>query len=236
MLSKTASSRTEAAAVQPPLVFVNSNSKFSATRSNRHIVATHIGKYHRNRSKPSQSRGNHMDRTTSRTRTPSIRTSTDVAQMVNEDNSTLPHTRYPLPPARHNMNLLLEPHRLDPFHTTSVFVTPQMEPIFMYYFKTIMPVVEPVLGERNLYQQWLFPFTMAEPALFYAILACMAHDIEQASGPGFGFPTRRTLYAEYSQYKLRATRALNERLADPRKAADSSTLMAVHFLLWEEVS
>ncbi|KIW11830.1 hypothetical protein PV08_09103 [Exophiala spinifera] len=220
--------------MQQPLVFVHSEPGLRETKTNRRIVAAHIGKYHRNRSKPSQSRGKAAISSTFNTRAASLGTKNDATRTEDEDACILSHPRY-IPTSSPGMNLSLEPHRLDPFQTTSVCLTPQMEPIFMYYFNTIMPVVEPVLGERNEYQQWLFPFAMSEPALLYAILSCMAHDIEQASGPGFGFPTRRSLYTERSQYKLRATRSLNECLADPIRAVKSSTLMAVHFLLWDEI-
>jgi hypothetical protein len=134
-----------------------------------------------------------------------------------------------------SLNMQIEPDRLDPFQTSTVLLTPQMEPLFLYYFSTIMPVVEPALNERDEYQRWLVPLAMSEPALFYALIGCMAHDLEQASSPGSGHPARRSMHVERSQYGLRATRSLNEALKDALQAQKPSTLMAVHFLLWQEV-
>lgn len=41
--------------------------------------------------------------------------------------------------------------------------------------------------------------------------------------------------SERLQYKVKAIEALNESLADPTAAAEPSTLLAVHFLLWQEI-
>lgn len=129
----------------------------------------------------------------------------------------------------------LNSYRMDPFSTSKVEMTPQMETVFMYYFTTIMPVVEPVQAEREEYHQWLVPLAVTEPALMYAIVGCMAHDIEQASTIGFGPPSRRSMTNQRVAYRIRAIQALNERLSDPHQALEPSTLMAVHFLLWQEI-
>lgn len=105
----------------------------------------------------------------------------------------------------------------------------------MYYFTTIMPAVEPVQSEREEYNSWLVPLTASEPALMYALIGCMAYDIEQVSVVGFGPNSRRNLTQERVHYRIKAIQALNEALADPKKAASPSTLIAVHFLLWQEV-
>lgn len=129
----------------------------------------------------------------------------------------------------------LNSYRMDPFSTSKVDMTPQMDTVFMYYFTTIMPVVEPVQAEREEYHQWLVPMAMTEPALMYAIVGCMAYDIEQASAVGFGPPSRRNMTTQRVSYRIRAIQALNERLSDSDRAIEPSTLMAVHFLLWQEI-
>ena len=129
----------------------------------------------------------------------------------------------------------LDTKRMDPFSTGNVTMTPQMEGVFMHYFNVIMPVVEPVPAEREEYHAWLVPMAMAEPALMYALTGCMAYDIEQASAVGFG-PSRRTnMLTERLQYRVLAIQALNQRLADSKLALAPSTLIAVHFLLWQEI-
>lgn len=129
----------------------------------------------------------------------------------------------------------LDSYRMDPFQSGRVRMTAQDETVFMYYFTTIMPVVEPVQAEREEYHQWLVPLAISEPALLFALIGCMAYDIEQASVIGFGPPRRRNMMTERVQYRIRAIQALNERLSDPKTAIQSSTLIAVHFLLWQEV-
>jgi hypothetical protein len=128
----------------------------------------------------------------------------------------------------------LDSCRLDPFHSSKISMTPQMEDVFIYYFCVIMPAVEPVQAEREEYNQWLVPLTVSEPALFFALVGCMAYDIEQASVTGFGTTSRKNMATERVRYKIRAIQALNKCLADPKTAAKPSTLIAVHFLLWQE--
>ncbi|KIW21627.1 hypothetical protein PV08_02207 [Exophiala spinifera] len=129
----------------------------------------------------------------------------------------------------------LDSLRIDPFQSGKVTMVPQMENIFMYYFTTIMPAVEPVQSEREEYNSWLVPLTATEPALMYALVGCMAYDIEQVSVVGFGPNSRRNLTQERVHYRIKAIQALNEALADPKKATSPSTLIAVHFLLWQEI-
>lgn len=129
----------------------------------------------------------------------------------------------------------LDSSRLDPFNQGRVKMSPQMESIFMYYFTVIMPAVEPVLAEREGYNQWLVPLSLENPALLYSLIGCMAYDIEQASVTGFGPTSRRNMVTERVQYRIHAIQALNECLADPKTARKPSTLVAVHFLLWQEV-
>lgn len=129
----------------------------------------------------------------------------------------------------------LDSLRIDPFQSGKVQMIPQMESTFMYYFTTIMPAVEPVQSEREEYNSWLVPLTATEPALMYALVGCMAYDIEQVSVVGFGPNSRRNLTQERVHYRIKAIQALNEALADPKKAESPSTLIAVHFLLWQEV-
>jgi len=222
-----------------PLAFVNYAPNTNVARANRRIVSTHIGKYHRNRSKPSGPSGNKASNVEDQRKTVPVRPlnkigqTTDEVEAQSQVTALTMNTQFTLPSQRINMQM--DSHRLDPFQTSVVLMTPQMEPVFMYYFNTIMPVVEPALKERDEYQQWLFPLAMSEAALLYALVGCMAHDIEQVSATGSGISTRRPMYVERSQYKLRATRALNDCLSDPSQAVKPSTMMAVHFLLWQEV-
>ncbi len=129
----------------------------------------------------------------------------------------------------------LDTGRVDPFDTGKIPMTPQMQSVFMWYFNVILPVVEPTQVERDDYSRWAVPLFGQKPALLYALLTCMAHDIEQSTVAGFGPPTRRNMTSERLQYKVKAIEALNESLADPTAAAEPSTLLAVHFLLWQEV-
>ena len=80
----------------------------------------------------------------------------------------------------------LDTSRIDPFSSSPVTNTPVMAPIYNYYFSMVMPVVEPVHQEREEYNSWLVPLTLANPALLYALLACMAYDLEEISSNGFG--------------------------------------------------
>jgi hypothetical protein len=99
-----------------------------------------------------------------------------------------------------------------------------------------MPAVEPIPAEREEYNSWLVPLTMQEPALLYALLGCMAYDINETSTSGFGPARRRDMLDQRLQYKVRAIKALNQCLLSQEKASRPSTLIAVHFLLWQEVS
>lgn len=129
----------------------------------------------------------------------------------------------------------LDSSRVDPLRSGKVNMSPQMESVFMYYFTVIMPAVEPVLAEREGYNKWLVPLSLEEPALLYSLIGCMAYDIEQASVTGFGPSSRRNMLTERVQYRISAIQALNECLADPKTARKPSTLMAAHFLLWQDV-
>ena len=129
----------------------------------------------------------------------------------------------------------LDSLRIDPFRTGSVSLTPQMEGVLMHYFTVLLPVIEPTQAEREDYSQWMVPLAVEEPALLYALVACMAHDVEQASVSGFGPNSRRNATLERTMYRIKAIQALNECLTDPKSAAKPSTLLAVHFLLWQEV-
>ena len=228
-----------------PLAFVNYGPNTDSARANRRIISTHIGKYYRNRSKPSESSGNKASNVEHQRKIVPVRPMKKVRQTNDEVEThalskgqsqiTALTTNTEFTPTFQRVNMQIDSHRLDPFQTSVVLMTPQMEPVFMYYFNTIMPVVEPAFKERDEYQQWLFPLAMSEAALLYALVGCMAHDIEQSSTTGFGISKRSSMYVERSQYKLRATRALNECLSDPLRAVKPSTMMAVHFLLWQEV-
>ena len=114
-------------------------------------------------------------------------------------------------------------------------MNPEMQSIFKWYFSVILPVVEPTQSERDDYSRWAVPLFSSEPALLYSLLTCMAHDMEQASVVGFGPPARRNMTTERLHYRVKAIEALNECLADPKLAVKPSTLLAVHFLLWQEV-
>jgi len=105
----------------------------------------------------------------------------------------------------------------------------------MHYFTVLLPVIEPIQAEREEYNKWMVPLAIKEPALLYALIACMAHDIEQASTTGFGPNSRRNMTLERTMYRINAIRALNECLKEPESALKPSTLLAVHFLLWQEV-
>jgi hypothetical protein len=130
----------------------------------------------------------------------------------------------------------LDSSRLDPFSRKHNHITPQMQSIYMYYFNDIMPTVEPIAAEREEYHSWLVPLTLSEPALLYALVGCMAYDIEESSSNGFGPVKQRNMLSVRTQYKIEAIRALNRCLLSPETALLPSTLVAVHFLLWQEVS
>lgn len=98
-----------------------------------------------------------------------------------------------------------------------------------------MPAVEPIQSEREDYNSWILPLAISEPALMYSMLATMAYDIEQASDTGFGPIAKRSRVSERVQYKIKAVQSLNHQLADEKLAAKPSTLIAVHFLLWQEI-
>ncbi len=134
-----------------------------------------------------------------------------------------------------SVRIYLDSLKLNPFRSGKVSMTPEMENIIMYYFTVIMPAVEPVQAEREDYNSWLVPLTASEPALLYALIGCMAYDMEQVSVVGFGPNSRLNLTQERVHYRIKAIQALNEALADPKTAAKPSTLVAVHFLLWQEV-
>lgn len=129
----------------------------------------------------------------------------------------------------------LDTSNADPFHTGVVPMSQEMHSVFMWYFNVILPVVEPMPSEREDYSRWAVPLISTEPALLYSLLACMAHDMEQATVVGFGPPTRRSMTAERLHYRIRAVQELNAALADAKAALKPSTLLAVHFLLWQEV-
>ena len=129
----------------------------------------------------------------------------------------------------------LDTNKADPFNTGNVPMNQEMHSVFMWYFNVILPVVEPTQSEREDYSQWAVPLLSTEPALLFSLLACMAHDIEEKTVVGFGPPARRNMTAERLHYRIRAVQELNEALADPKAALKPSTLLAVHFLLWQEV-
>jgi hypothetical protein len=110
-----------------------------------------------------------------------------------------------------------------------------MQSIYMYYFSVIMPTVEPVAAERDEYNSWLMPLTQSEPALMYALVGCMAYDIHETSATGFGPVKYRDMLSLRTQYKVKAISALNQCLASHERAMLPSTIIAVHFLLWQEV-
>ncbi|KAJ9634442.1 hypothetical protein H2204_006267 [Knufia peltigerae] len=161
----------------------------------------------------------------------SPRASSSWPQSASLTTTISPSQDYEAPSIRTYLDSL----RIDPFQSGKFQMVPQMENIFMYYFTTIMPAVEPVQSEREEYNSWLVPLTASEPALMYALIGCMAYDIEQVSVVGFGPNSRRNLTQERVHYRIKAIQALNEALADPKKAASPSTLIAVHFLLWQEI-
>jgi hypothetical protein len=130
----------------------------------------------------------------------------------------------------------LDTSAADPFQTGLIPMNNEMHSVFMWYFNVILPVVEPMPSEREDYSRWAVPLLSTEPALMYSLLACMAHDMEQATVVGFGPPTRRNMTAERLHYRVRAVQELNAALADKKAALKPSTLLAVHFLLWQEVS
>lgn len=233
-----------------PLVFVNHQIHIDGIKANRRVVAIHIGKHHRNRSKPSKlfDNGASSGSTASHQRkhiAPKV--SSSVEQHDGQPATSGPYLEQPQPsastislrPIYHlppiNVPPQIDSHRLDPFQTGVVRMTADMEPVFMYYLSTIMPVVEPAPQERAEYQQWLVPLAMSDPALLYALLRCMTLDIEQASMTSLGTSRRKATYPAESQYKAHGTRALNQSLANPVQAARASTMMAVHFWLWQEV-
>lgn len=233
-----------------PLVFVNYHVHNDDLKADRHLVSRHIGKYHRNRSKPSKPLSNgtiggsiasHPGRRIAPKASPSVEqgefqaaVSTSLREQPQPNSSIAGHrSLYRLPPL--NASSQINPQRLDPFQSTVIPLTAEMEPVFMYYLNTIMPVVEPAPVERAEYQQWIVPLAMSDTALLYALLRCMALDIEQATVTNLGSSSRKFVYPDQFQYKTLATRALNESLANPIQAAKPSTMMAVHFWLWQEV-
>jgi hypothetical protein len=125
---------------------------------------------------------------------------------------------------------------MDPFGSGMVPMTPQMESIFMHYATVLLPVIEPIQAERDEFHRWLVPLTVNEPALLYSLTACFAYDIEMGSVYGFGPTSRKNMTSERVGYRLMAIQALNQCLSDPEQAAKPSTLLAVHYLLWHEVS
>ncbi len=145
--------------------------------------------------------------------------------------AVIPLQHFQSPSAR----TFLDSSRVDQFQTGSVTMTPEMESIFKWYFHVILPVVEPTQVERDDYSRWAIPLFQAEPALLFSLLTCMAHDIEQSSVAGFGPPARRNMTTERLQYRAKAIAELNDCLAEPTLASKPSTLLAVHFLLWQEV-
>jgi hypothetical protein len=130
----------------------------------------------------------------------------------------------------------LNSRRLDPFSSGMVPMTPQMESIFMHYATVLLPVIEPIQAEREEFHRWLVPLTVNEPALLYSLTACFAYDIELGSVYGFGPTSRKNMTSERVGYRLMAIQALNQCLGDPEQATKPSTLLAVHYLLWHEVS
>jgi Fungal specific transcription factor domain len=129
----------------------------------------------------------------------------------------------------------LDTSRADPFNTGKVPMSQDMHSVFMWYFNVILPVVEPMPSEREDYSQWAVPLLSTEPALLFSLLACMAHDMELSSVVGFGPPSRRNLTEDRLHYRVKAIQQLNEDLADEKTAVKPATLLAVHFLLWQEV-
>ena len=129
----------------------------------------------------------------------------------------------------------LDTAKIDPFSDKDSILTPQMHSVYSYYFSTIMPTVEPIAAERDEYNSWLVPLTLQEPALLYALVGCMAYDIDESSSNGFGPGKQRNMLSVRTQYKIEAIRALNRCLVNPDTALLPSTLVAVHFLLWQEV-
>ena len=143
-------------------------------------------------------------------------------------------------PSGHDRSLsvrsYLDSSQADPFSTGTVPMTAEMQSVFMWYFNVILPVVEPTQSEREDYSRWAVPLLSTEPALLYSLLTCMAHDIEQATVVGFGPSSRRNMTEQRLQYRVRAIKELNVALANSEAAVKPSTLLAVHFLLWQEVS
>lgn len=221
-----------------PLCFVSYGPSRTETAINRHIVSNHIGKYYRNRSRPSVPRPVVAKPIAIVSKSPSKASKSLWDQVTEPDkNETCNITTDSQDLSMQlRLNTGIDQQRIDPFQSCALSMTPQMQPAFVYYFSTIMPVVEPTFREREEYQRWLMPLIMSEVALHYALIACMTRDIEQASVTSFGMVTRKPLYIERQQYNLRALRALNECLSDPVRAAQPAVLMAVHFLLWQEVS
>jgi hypothetical protein len=129
----------------------------------------------------------------------------------------------------------LDSSKIDQFETGTISMNPEMQSIFRWYFTVVLPVVEPTQSERDDYSRWAVPLMNTEPALLLSMLTCMAYDIEQTSAIGFGHHAKIPMTTDRLQYRVKAVEALNESLADPKLAAKPSTLLAVHFLLWQEV-
>lgn len=159
-----------------------------------------------------------------------------VDEIVRQTSSIATSTALVKATSRPRPQTYLDTSRMDPFSTSAVSLNETTAPIYNYYFSIIMPTVEPVHQEREEYNSWLFPLTLKEPALLYALLACMAYDLEEVSSNGFGPGRKRDMLDQRVQYKVWAIQALNRCLADPTVAMEASTLIAVHFLLWQEVS
>jgi hypothetical protein len=141
-------------------------------------------------------------------------------------------------PAVFQPQTYLDSSRMDPFSTSQLTITLTLAPIYNRYFKNFMPTFEPLHQEREEYNSWLVPLTLKEPALLYALLACMVFDVEEVSSAtcNFGPDGTRSMLSQRVQYHVQAIQALNRSLSDPASALEASTLLAVHFLSWQEVS
>ena len=131
-----------------------------------------------------------------------------------------------------SVNKTISPSPWDPFQTGKILLTPHMESVLMHYFTVILPAVEPMRPEHEEFSKWAVPLTNAKPAMTYALLSCMAYDMEQSAIVRFQSPQRSNLVAEY---RIKAIQLVNECLADNENAIDPSTITAIHYLLWQEV-
>lgn len=134
-----------------------------------------------------------------------------------------------------NVRSYLDSAKIDPFNNSTTPMTPHMERVLNHYLSVLLPVIEPTMSERDDYTRWMLPLAAREPVLLYSLIFCMSRDLDLAFDDGFGRSRRQALTLESAKYKTNAFTALQECLNSTETALRPSTILAVHFLLWQEV-